>query len=465
MNASAPFSVGSRVLVQWNDGRAYPGVVGAFHNGYVQVRWDTGGAPQWVPIAHVRAAVAPVAHAAPAAPPPQAWGPPAVEKKPEPAPPPAAPAASAAPASPPPKPMTEKVADLPRGLVYEPTAQGPGTGRAFFFFFGFVSTSDGDLSMRMTDIDHIGDDVAALRAAGYRVVLDLHGDAASLDLALRGEHPEGGGAQPVGVFWSSHGFEDGSIEDHVGRRVNPEQISEVVAQRGTVKLFVMSACFAGKHSGRWQQRLGPNAQVIGWGAPITNERAVEFLTPDEKSSKGFDDLLERHLGVRRVTADGPLTELKELALAHEDKLGVLKLSFQDLVKIAASRQGCEVKPGKGREVYLVITTPASKPGRPPRSQGVRLAPTGVGDELIHIGSVVGPYSDAIDIVRGIREVSDAIRTRLAILKLSPGEPEFIVAETFLRRRGLDGITFSRTIGQVAAVADKLEDIFFGSDMR
>ncbi|MDB4996462.1 MAG: hypothetical protein JWM74_3894, partial [Myxococcaceae bacterium] len=330
------------------------------------------------------------------------------------------------------------IGGLPRGLVYEPTAQGPGNGQSFFIFFGFIATADSDLAMRMTDIDHLGDDVAGLRAAGYRVIVDLHGDKDALNLALSGSHPEAAGTVPIGVFWGSHGEDDGAIGAFDGTDVMPEQIAPEVAQKATVKLFVMSACYVGNHSARWQKALGPQALVIGWGAPITNERAVDFLTPDDSSTKDFDDLLVRHLGVQRVAADGPLTEVKELAGKHEDRLCTLLMPFDDLIEATAKRMKCPMQRGKRGEGYFIVGTPPSKdyPDKP-RAQNVRVAPVGVSDMWIIVSSLVGPYSDAIDLARGIRAVTPALHLRVSISNISPPDSDFVMVETLFRRRRLD----------------------------
>jgi hypothetical protein len=493
---------GARVNVTWTDGRNYAATVVSVAPGFVNVRWDAGGAHQWVPLHAVAPlvvqAAAPMSAAGPA---PGGWNmqplvarpqqaqpvPPAQPAQPaqpvQPAPAarpaqPAQPAPAARPAQqaaqlppvpqgPPPRPMAAKIRDLPRGLVYEPTGSGPGNGKAFFLLFGFVSTVDVDLAMRMTDIDHIGDDVAALRAAGFRVVVDLHADLESLNAALAGTHPEAGGAPAAGVFWSGHGDDDGTIATHEGGWIAPEQIVPEAAQKGTVKLFVMSACHAGNHVPRWQKALGPQAQIIGWGAPITNQRAIEFLVPDDKNAKGFDDLLEKHLGVRRVAADGPLAEVKELALKHEDRVATMLLPLDELATLAQKRLKCPMDKNKdGDAWFFTVRTPPSKdfPDQP-RSQLVRVSGMGVADAWVTVTSIVGPYSDALDLARALRATASALQVRVTIGKIVSSESEFIFCESILRRRRLDPFTFANAVSMVGTCADKLEDMFFGSDKR
>jgi hypothetical protein len=50
-------------------------------------------------------------------------------------------------------------------------------------------------------------------------------------------------------------------------------------------------------------------------------------------------------------------------------------------------------------------------------------------------------------------------------KGEPNDPECLFVETFLRRRRLDPVTFAISLRSVAVHADKLEDMFFGSDKR
>jgi hypothetical protein len=503
MNAAPVPPPGARVLVTWTDGRSYPATVIATAPGYAQIRWDSGGVPQWAPL-HALATLPapPVQQPAPggwgprppqqqaapppqqqAAPPPQQQAAPPPQQQAAPPPPQAAPPQQAAPpppraapkaavlpsapAGPPPRPTTASLRELPRGLVYEPTGAGPGTGKAFFILFGFISTLDADVAMRLTDLEHLGDDVAALRAAGYRVVVDLHGELGVLNAALAGAHPDAGGLPTAGVFWGGHGDDDGTIATHEGGWIAPEQIAPEVAQKGTVKLFVMSACHQGSHTSRWQKAIGPQAQIIGWGAPITNQRAIEFLVPDDDNARGFDDLLEKHLGARRVAADGPLVEVKALARQHEDRVAMLLLPLEDLVQGAQKRLTCKLEKARvGEAWYLEVRTPSSKDyPTVRRTQVVRVAPMGAGDGWIYLSSLVGPHSDALDLARGLRVMERVVNVRLTLTKLTEPDGEFVVVESVLRRRRLDPYTFTNSVTTVGTYADRLEDMFFGSDKR
>lgn len=365
--------------------------------------------------------------------------------------------------------MKGEIAGLPRGLVYPPIGRGPGAGKAFFFFSGFVTSTDTDMAMRMTDIEHLGDDVAALRAAGFSVVVDLHGELTGLNQALAGTHPDAPGLECAGIFWSGHGDDDGTLQDYQGFRIKPEEIAPDATARGSVKLFVQSACYVGGAVASWQKALGQQALIIGWGAPLSNDRAVDFLTPDEESSKDFDDLLRRHLGVSAVIQDGPLHEIRELAQKHEAKTAVLLLDFDDLVEAVNARSKNLIKKEGKAALFGVLALPSKERPEQRRKQLVRVQAIGISDVFVSVSSLVGPYSDALDLPRAIRMLDSEPWVKLTVSKIvgpSTAEPaEFVLLESIYRRRRLDPLTLARSIISVGILADRLEDLFFGSDVR
>jgi hypothetical protein len=90
---------------------------------------------------------------------------------------------------------------------------------------------------------------------------------------------------------------------------------------------------------------------------------------------------------------------------------------------------------------------------------------GVGDAWINISSMVGPYSDALDLARALRVTGDALHVRVTLAKMGADAKEFVLVETLFRRRRLDVVTLANNIMMVGVFADKLEDMFFGSDVR
>lgn len=55
--------------------------------------------------------------------------------------------------------------------------------------------------------------------------------------------------------------------------------------------------------------------------------------------------------------------------------------------------------------------------------------------------------------------------RVALAKMGPQAQEFVLVETLARRRRLDHVTLSNHGMSIGVFADRLEDMFFGSDQR
>lgn len=208
---------------------------------------------------------------------------------------------------------------LPRSvIVFEPTGTGIGQGRSFFVYSGYDCNSPRDRGMRLFELPHQADDIAALRAAGYKVIFDIRGTRESLIQALLSEHPASTGTTTAGVLWNGHGGEDGSLGTGDGGNLKPEEIPQEVANRATCKLFVLAACSAGASKAKWVAALGPQAHVFGWSKPVTTETGVAFFTPDENSLDDLDDLLRDHLGAPNLDIAGILPETIELLRLEEE---------------------------------------------------------------------------------------------------------------------------------------------------
>jgi hypothetical protein len=355
----------------------------------------------------------------------------------------------------------EGIDELPRGLVYEPTGSGPGAGKAFYFFFALSPLMTGDAKMRRLELGQVGDDVAALRASGYRVVVDLLAEIGDLVRCLNHEHPDAGGAKTAGIFWTSHGGPDGRIEDWQGRRFGPGDLAEG-ASRPDLKMFVMSACYVANSVDKWQKALGEGVKIFGWGAPITGERAAEFLRQDETTAKGFDDLLASHLGAAHVAPEGPLVEAIELNEQLSKRLAGHLPGYEKLIEIVGTRAA--VKPAKldaAPDLWGFLTARVV-PGRPkPRTQGVRVALVG---DWVYVTSTVGPYSELIDLAKAMQLLSSNTFTRVFLTKPAEGPP-FIIVSATSSLRGLSATALWGMVCTVGDTADELEDMYFGSDDR
>src|SRR5262249_44562297 len=150
------------------------------------------------------------------------------------------------------------------------------------------------------------------------------------------------------------------------------------------------------------------------------------------------------LGVRRVAADGPLAEVRELAQRHEDRVATLLLPLDELLAAAVKRLNCTIKKASNSNAhFLDVRTPPSK-SHPDikRSQIVRVGPMGLADAWISVSSLVGPYSEALDMARALRALSSAAHIRVTLDTFVEPKGEFVVVETILRRRRLDPYTFA-----------------------
>ena len=178
--------------------------------------------------------------------------------------------------------------------VLAPTASGTGDGKAFLFHFGLKRHSPNDRRLFGLARGHIDDDVEVLRAAGYTVVIDEEATHDDFLAAIYGASEGVRDLVPAGVFWLAHGHDDGAIETVDGGVVAPGDVETVRVHPG-LKLVVFAACYTGSCSRTWRASLGGRPLVVGWGRPVTIDRAVDFLTPDDTTENDLDDLIRRYL--------------------------------------------------------------------------------------------------------------------------------------------------------------------------
>lgn len=466
---------GSRVRVEWTDGKVYLGTVTGFHNGYYRVLWDGGESTAWVPPSALRseAAAAPAASAPPAvsatpavsAPPAAGWTGGAPEAVPAAVRPPAPVFDATAAAARGGKPISPGVDEIPRGLSYEPTGSGPGNGLAFHFLYALSPILSSDWGMRQVELGHLGDDVAALRAAGFRVYVDLLADADRLGAALRDEQPDGARASTAGIFWAGHGVADGSLVDWEGRVFGPAALSRVTAPPPALKLFVMSACYGGSSAATWKKVVGERAKILGWGAPVTAQRAADFLRQDEATSKGFDDFLKSDLGVVPVTKEGPLEDAVALGEALTKRLLGVVPTFERLIELAGTYTARKpVKLERDGSYHFLVPIVVDRPDgkKVSRAQNVFVMPKG---DYVLVGSSIGPYSDIIDLARGLRASLQYSYARMIVTPPGKDGTSFMFIESWSSLRALRPPSLYNIIVGVGVLADLLEDIYFGADVR
>ena len=173
-----------------------------------------------------------------------------------------------------------KRADDPdKRQVLAPLKPGVGDGMVFHFLFGLKIHSPNDRRLFGEAREHINDDVEILRNAGYTCVIDEQSVHQDFTGAVYGDAEDVKGLKPAGVFWLAHGHDDGAIETCDGGVVQPDDIDSSKVP-DSLKLVVFAACYTGSCSRTWRKALGGKPMVVGWGRPVTIDRAVEFLTED-----------------------------------------------------------------------------------------------------------------------------------------------------------------------------------------
>jgi hypothetical protein len=152
--------------------------------------------------------------------------------------------------------------------------------------------------MRLRELPHVGDDIAAARAAGYRVLFEMHGTREGLVRAHSGTHPACPGIPARGVIWNGHGEDSGAVMAHDGEEIDPAELPGDIARFATARRFVLGCCSAGAHADRWRAALCGYAHVFGWPMPVDVATGIDLYTSDPGSQSDLDDLMLQHLGVR-----------------------------------------------------------------------------------------------------------------------------------------------------------------------
>jgi len=147
--------------------------------------------------------------------------------------------------------------------VYRETAEGPGDGKVFYFFFGVDTV--GDLASRFAEISR---DIACLNQHGYRVVVESTAAWDDLRRALYEEDTDTDERQTVGFLWSSAPGARGELRAADGHWIEPERVDRWRLGRALdVVVFANSLGDSTKTS--WA-RVTRGARAFGWaGDPAT----------------------------------------------------------------------------------------------------------------------------------------------------------------------------------------------------
>ena len=339
-------------------------------------------------------------------------------------------------------------------VVHPPTADGIGTGKAFFFLFGYKRVNPTDQEMLALELAQIDDDVSNLCAVGYTVVVDPQGTREDFLAAVSGAGVGAEGLVPAGFYWSAHGAADGSLECCDGSLVRPEDLAAVTVSPG-LRLAVLGACYAGAHSRTWRRALGGQALVVGWGRPVTLQRAVDFLVPDPSTSTDLDDLLRRWLFADSpLPVEAPITAVPEPARAG-GRIGTLAERVPLLAELLQASWHAD-------ESYLCLHVPLPDG----RSHQVEIFLLDSADPFTEGQVLCGAEADvgeATEVVTPQILLAGAGRPGFGRVALVTGATELprIVTQSFVALADATDRQLAAHIFQVAVQADALEYAIFG----
>jgi hypothetical protein len=340
--------------------------------------------------------------------------------------------------------------------VLPPLATGIGTGKSFSFIFGLKKARDIDQMMLQRETQEIQDDIEVLRNAGYTVVVDPQGSKQDFLQVVYGEGEGVEGLVPAGVYWSAHGHDDGAIECCDASRVFPGDVETAKVSPG-LKVMVFGACYTGSFARTWRTALGGHPLVVGWGRPVTIDRAVEFLRSNPDTDTDLDDLIARYL-----LQDTPVPPMLDDHARHEAacKAG-RKDDLEARVPVVA-----ELLSGKWRagETWFDLWVPLPEN----RHHVVRLfvvdatLPYIEGRPLIGVEAEIGELTAVVQPDMLLRELADPGYARVVLAKGRADHPD-ILAQGFLPLARVTDLEIAAVAYQVARTADDLERKIFGGD--
>lgn len=335
--------------------------------------------------------------------------------------------------------------------VHPPTTAGPGDGLSFFFLFGLKRHREADQKMVQRELEAIADDIEVLRGHGFQVVVDPQATRQDLVDALTGK-AEG---LPAGIYWSAHGHPDGSVEACDGDKIAPDTMptAEVVPE---LSLFVMSACYSAARASTWRTALGGRPLVVGWGRPVTIDRAVDFLTPSDETETGLDDLIRRYL-VEGQPLPRPLEAVSDQPAWKSGDASRL----EPLIKPMAEALLADWREQEG-DYDLRVPTERR------RRQVVRVSvvesdqPLAEGRALFCAESEVGELTKVVDPLMLLQGGAAPGYARVTLVQGQADLPVILV-QGFHPLQGATLHELAGVVQEVALKADRLEEQIFGGD--
>lgn len=335
--------------------------------------------------------------------------------------------------------------------VHAPTGSGPGDGLSFFFLFGLKRQRQVDQKMVERELEALADDVGVLRAQGFQVIVDPQATRDDLVQCLTGQ-AEG---LPAGIYWSAHGHPDGSVEACDGDKIKPDELptGDVVPE---LALFIMSACYSAARASTWRSALGGRPLVVGWGRPVTIDRAVDFLTPSDETESDLDDLIRRYL-VQGQPLPPPVGSVEDQPAWKSGSTERIEALVKPLAE-ALLADWRQVDDG------LDLRVPTERR----RRQVVRISvvesdqPLAEGHALFSAESEVGELTKVIDPLELLRRAAAPGHARVSLVE-GPADLPVILVQAFYPLQGATLHQLAGVVQEVALKADRLEDRIFGGD--
>lgn len=350
--------------------------------------------------------------------------------------------------------------DPDKRTVLEPLGTGVGDGRSFLFLFGLKVHSPNDRRLFEMARKHIDDDVEVLREAGFTVVIDEEATHEEMVDAFYGKGEGVDALAPAGVFWLAHGHDDGAVETSDGGVVKPSDVDPEQVH-ADLKLVVFAACYTGSCSQTWRNALGGKPLVVGWGRPVTIDRAVDFLTEDEETETDLDDLLRRYILGGAPVPDEVEMRYSPLASAASEGRGTdLPKRMEGTVSILRAK----TLPSKEGDDALVIDVPLGEK----RWHRARIfvvdgnEPFAEGELLLGVECDVGELSNVVDVPMLLAGIPQNRYARAMLVKGDKEMPN-IVTQGFAPLSRVADMDAASMIFQTCQYADILEKRIFGGD--
>lgn len=347
--------------------------------------------------------------------------------------------------------------DPTKRTVHAPLAEGCGTGRAFLFLFGLKKHSPMDRVFLNRELASIEDDVALLRGLGFTVVVDSEATRKDFLETITGNGEGVKGLAPTGFYWSGHGNPDGSLEASDGGLLRPEDCDPAAVHPG-LRLVVLGSCYVGSRARTWRSRLGGNALVVGWGRPVTIDRAVEFLTAKADTETDFDDLVRRYvIDGAPIPVEAETTKGAPPSALAQGRREALDLRVRELgERLGAEHRAADrwhelsVPLADGRRHLVKITVVDAS------------FPHAEGEPLVACEADAGEISPVLDLVPLLASFGAPGYTRLALVAGDAEIPRLAV-QGFIPLSKLRASDLAALAYEAASRGDRIEQAVFGGD--